>query len=230
MLALVSRSRCAWLGWGLAGGWLPMAACQAAGGHFAVDDAAVLEQGQCQVEVWREQSPALRGWHAGPACRVGFLELGLNLDQHEGSGQPKRRMLGPQLKWAHDWHPMWSVGLAWSASRQSPVETGTPHFQGQQWLGLLTWRPDPMWQVHFNQGAARAPGGPLVARTGLAVETQWHPRWSTTAEWFDDRLAPLVRVGLRHQFDAHWSLDLGRAQIRREGTRWTVGLNGVWDR
>ena len=39
-----------------------------------------------------------------------------------------------------------------------PVETGTPHFQGQQWLGLLTWRPDPMWQVLFNQGAARAPG------------------------------------------------------------------------
>ena len=70
----------------------------------------------------------------------------------------------------------------------------------------------------------------IQENTGLAVETQWHPRWSTTAEWFDDRLAPLVRVGLRHQFDAHWSLDLGRAQIRREGARWTVGLNGVWDR
>lgn len=221
---------CAPLGWPLLAGLAPWAACQAAGGHFAVDDAAVLEPGQCQVESWRESSRVLRGWHLGPACRVGPFEAGLNLERHDLPAGATRQLVGPQLKWARDLSPAWAIGAVWSANRQSPVEAGAPRFQGQQWLGLLTWRPDPMWQVHANQGWARAPGGPLVARTGLAVETQWTPRWSSTAEWFDDRQAPLMRVGLRHQFNAQWSLDVGRARIRGEGVRWTVGLNGVWDR
>ena len=54
----------------------------AAGGHYAVDDAVILEPEACQVEFWIDKAADGRGTllHAGPACRVGPVELGLNLD------------------------------------------------------------------------------------------------------------------------------------------------------
>lgn len=58
-------------------GWMP---AQAAGGHPAVDDANLLEPGQCKLELWgeRESGAARTLVHAGPGCRVGAVELGLS--------------------------------------------------------------------------------------------------------------------------------------------------------
>ena len=55
----------------------------AAGGHHAVDDAAILEPGECQVETWadRERGGDRTLVHVGPACRIGPLEIGVNLDR-----------------------------------------------------------------------------------------------------------------------------------------------------
>lgn len=49
---------------------------RAAGGHHAVDDAAILEPGQCYIETWlgRETRGARRLLHAGPACRVAGVD------------------------------------------------------------------------------------------------------------------------------------------------------------
>lgn len=87
-------------------GWLLAAFCAFAGegawaaGHFDVDDAATLDPGQCQYETWwgRTGVEPVTGFHIGPACRIGPVELGLNLDRlsvqglHSATG-------GPQLKW-----------------------------------------------------------------------------------------------------------------------------------
>ena len=70
-----------------------------AGGHFDVDDAAMVEPGRCQVETWWLRAPAAVTTllHLGPACRVGPLELGLNLDRVAATGETTRTWLGPAL-------------------------------------------------------------------------------------------------------------------------------------
>ncbi len=72
----------------------------AAGGHHAVDDATILEPGQCQVETWadRERGSGRTLVHLGPACRIGPVELGLNLDRTRTSGSDAAMAGGPQLK------------------------------------------------------------------------------------------------------------------------------------
>ena len=82
------------------GGFVFAAAAHAAGGHFDVDDAAVLEPGHCQYETWvtRAPSASATAFHFGPGCRVGPVELALNYDRlMTASGSVDA--LGPQLKW-----------------------------------------------------------------------------------------------------------------------------------
>jgi hypothetical protein len=56
----------------LAGALACAPSAHAAGGHHAVDDASILEPGQCQVESWvdRENGGNRSTLHAGTACRV----------------------------------------------------------------------------------------------------------------------------------------------------------------
>lgn len=57
------------------------AAASAMGGHFDVDDAAVLAPERCQVELWTVRGESARLAHIGPACRVGALEVGVNFER-----------------------------------------------------------------------------------------------------------------------------------------------------
>jgi len=91
----------------LALGWLACAA-HAAGGHFDVDDAAVVAPGHCQYETWWTRAPAASTtlFHLGPGCRVGPLELGVNVDRVATAaydlthgGRPAQTLYAP-LTWA----------------------------------------------------------------------------------------------------------------------------------
>ena len=145
----------------------------------------------------------------------GLPGVGLNLDQHGARSQPKRHCWGPQLKWAHDWHPDGSVGsLAWAPARQSPVETGTPHSKASNGWASCPGGQIPMWQGPTS--AERRPRQrPARVSPPAWPSTQWHPL--VPARWFDDRLAPGGGWGLRHQFDAHWSLVWAARADRSEG-------------
>ena len=63
----------------------------AAGGHFDVDDATVLEPGHCQYEIWAARVPdsSASVFHLGPGCRVGPLELGVNFDRLRAAGDSR---------------------------------------------------------------------------------------------------------------------------------------------
>ncbi|WP_269758539.1 hypothetical protein [Variovorax sp. E3] len=71
-----------------------------AAGHFDVDDAGTLDPGQCQYETWwgRTGTEPVTGFHFGPACRVGPVELGLNFDRTSVAGVHSVTG-GPQVKW-----------------------------------------------------------------------------------------------------------------------------------
>ncbi|HEX3139936.1 MAG TPA: hypothetical protein VHQ87_07770, partial [Rhizobacter sp.] len=71
-----------------------------AGGHFDVDDAGVLEPGECQNEIWGGHTTVktVNFLHIGPSCRAGPVELGLNYDGLRAT-ENRFDLVGPQLKW-----------------------------------------------------------------------------------------------------------------------------------
>lgn len=200
----------------------------AAGGHHAVDDASILDAGQCQIETWAEQGRGYRLQHVGPACRLADVELGLNLDRNAPPGAATLRTAGLQLKWARELQPGLSWGVIWSATWQS----ASPRLAGQAVLLPLTWSPREDLSVHVNVGRDFHRSAPDHGRYGLALEWQPSPRWQGVVEHWDDGLRAHNRVGARHLVSEALSVDLSRAQpqgLAREAW-WSLGLNWVFAR
>jgi len=206
-------------------GLLTPAHSRAAGGHHAVDDAAILDPGQCQLEAWAEQASDHRLQHLGQACRASGVEIGWNLDRSVDHAEPIARSMGLQLKWARDLQPGLGLGLGavWAAGWQN----GSPRFAGQTLLVPLSWSPRDDLVLHLNVGRDFRQDAPDVARQGVALE--WHPAapWQALVEWWRDALGPQRRVGLRYIVDDRVSVDLSRAQAldASRGAWWTLGLN-----
>lgn len=202
--------------------WLD-AAC-AAGGHHGVDDASILDPGQCQFEVWAEHSSAYRLTHAGPACRVGPVEAGIGMDRRTDSGSASTSTLwSPQIKWATPLGDELAVGAVWTLTWQSPAPRQTTHAL----LLPVSWQPRPSLAFHLNVGRDFPKDGNSVTRRGAAVEWQPHPRWQGLAEWLDDGLRANRRLGLRFSVNNKMSLDLAQARWMDppHNPWWTLGLN-----
>ncbi|MCH7341786.1 hypothetical protein LZ017_00090 [Pelomonas sp. CA6] len=212
----------------LALGALPALPCQATGGHHAVDDAAILEPGQCQLELWNEQARDRQLHYLGPGCHLFGVELGLNLTRNSPRGEAVQRSGGLQLKWAREWLPGLGAGLVWSATWQNQA----PRYAGQTLLIPLSWQPRQDLTLHLNLGRDFRRREPDQTRRGVALEWQPHERWQGLVEWFDDGQHAQRRVGLRHFFNENFSLDVSRAQaLPRPGESWwTLGLNWVSSR
>jgi len=194
----------------------------AAGGHHAVDDANILDPGQCDLEWWREQGGGHRLDHLGPICRLGTVELDLNVDQLQLEGQRRLRSLSPQLKWAQPLGRGWSWGWALSTTWQDRA----PQRAGSTLLLPLSWQ-DGAWALHLNLGRDFHPGQPDAWRRGLALEWTPLPALALLAEHFHDGERPNQRLGLRYFADECWSLDLSRARpvATPAAGWWTLGLN-----
>lgn len=217
-------------------GWLLAACCALASlgaqaaGHFDVDDAGTLDPGQCQYETWwgRTGTEPVTGFHLGPACRVGPVELGLNLDRLSVGGVHSVTG-GPQIKWnffgqASD--APFSAAL--SVSTVSDLRRGGR--MGGQFVVPVTWRPAASLQVHGNIGADWALGtGVRTPRGGLAVEWAIDDAVSLIAE--RNRAAGLwtSRIGGRFSLTPLISVDISASRVRPTGGRavtgFTVGLN-----
>ena len=165
--------------------WVVSGAACAAGGHFDVDDAAMLDPGRCQVEGWATRrdgsangGPAATGAHAGAACRVGPFEWGLNLDRSWGAGGGATA-IGPQVKWVSgtdDGVLAW--GVAASASFDA-VHGGRPALT---LLVPVRIALGPAWVAHLNLGLDRDAAGLRTRRQGAAAEWVLGPRLTLLAE------------------------------------------------
>lgn len=196
----------------------------AAGGHHAVDDAATLEPGQCQLESWsdRERGGGRTLLHIGTACRVGAVELGLNLDGSRSAGADLT-LAGPQLKWAHPLTPSLSVGVVLSAGWQNRG----PGFAGSSIVFPLTWQVSETLLFHVNLGRDFRRQGPDFTRAGSALEWSAWPRWSLIVERFREIGLDAARLGTRYAPNPNVSIDL--SQARGLGGEvpswWTFGVN-----
>jgi len=208
--------------------WVPFV--HAAGGHHAVDDAAILDPGQCQIEAWadRERGRVRTLMHLGPACRVGAVELGLNLDRVRVHAVGSVTIAGPQFKWAASLGNGLSAGLAVAANWQDR----SPSYLGSTIVLPVTWQAGETVLVHVNAGRDLRAHASDDTRAGAAIEWTPHSSWSFVAERFREGRTNFWRAGARWVFDPALNLDLSHARSLdgKVPAWWTLGLSWVFDR
>ena len=199
-------------------------AAGAAGGHHAVDDAAILPRGECGQESWFTRAgDGERLVHAGVNCRVGPVELGAAGAHARGGEDGSATEWGLEVKWAHELADGFSVGLAaqpaWLAHR-------SPRYAGTRLAALATWNLHPQWALHANAGRDFLRGERDLPNGGIAAEWTPVPRWSFVAERYREFETQFLRAGARWAAGRQWTLDLSRAQ-RLSGpvpSLWTLGI------
>ena len=220
-------------------GWVHSIACtgllmlassgHAAGGHFDVDDAAVLAPGRCQYEAWFMRAPVASAsvWHLGPGCRLGPVEMALNIDR-VNTAAGHRDILGPQLKWATDpaLGPV-SVGLV------AVVAFDTTH-GGRAALTLyapLTWNLDEAVALNLNLGVDRDAAGRRTRRQGVSAEWVLNDFLTVLAERVKLGGEWTSRLGSRFTLGDTLSIDLSAARVGPRAARvFAVGLNHEFGR
>ena len=195
----------------------------AAGGHHAVDDAAILEQGACEVESWLARSRGgERSLHAGASCRVGPLELGAATDYARQAGTSETGH-ALQSKWAADLGAGIAVGLSLTVSTQARAR---PRYQGTTAAALLTWTATKDLALHANLGRDFVHRGPDQNRSGLSAEWSFREGWSAIAERYVEDGSHYARAGLRRSITPAWTVDASHAaRLRGPGaSSWTLGV------
>lgn len=194
----------------------------AAGGHHAVDDAAILAPGECELESWFTRAQGgERVLHAGAGCRLGPIELGLSGD-HARSGGGSETGWGLEAKWAVDVADGVSVGLS-VQPRLLPRQR--PRYAATGFVALASWAPRDDLAFHLNIGRDFVHGGADTARGGIAAEWAAAAGWSLLAERYVEDRTHFLRAGVRWAASPRWSVDLSRAH-RISGPSpagWTLG-------
>lgn len=203
---------------------------QAAGGHHAVDDAAMLDVGKCKLEGWaeRETGGARTLQHLGTGCRVGPVELGVNLDKEKQATLDAATSFGPQIKWAFPLNDVLSVGAVASAKFNSQ----SPRYASSTLVIPVTWRATNTLSAHLNYGRNFLRGGGGQPRGGLSLE--WAPTsdLSLVAERFREAANNSTRLGARYALTPDVKLDISRARSLHSGgvSWWTAGVIWEFDR
>jgi hypothetical protein len=206
----------------LIAGATPLAA-SAAGGHHSVDDASILDPGECEFETWvTYASRADRLLHGGGQCRVLGVELAIAAEPGRQGGA-RSQVWQAQLKWAGELQPGVRAGL--SITPQWDTQA-TPRFEGTTVAALLTLQPADGWQVHGNAGRDYFHDG-RQARSGVAADwTTPDGRWLFALERYLENRTGFARAGARWFASTEWTFDMSRAQ-RLHGPRpsnWTVSV------
>lgn len=201
----------------------------AAGGHFDVDDAAVIEPGHCQYEAWaarRSSAPATTSWHLGPGCRVGPLELALNLDRIS-SATGFLSTAGPQLKWVTDIAAPVAAGVVWSVAFDLR-RGGRP---AHTLYAPLTWVAGETLALNANFGADWDATGARTHRLGASGEWVAHERLTVIAERVRFAGDWTSRIGARFSLTEAISVDLSVARVGPHAARvYVIGLNHDFER
>ena len=199
----------------------------AAGGHHAVDDAALLDVGKCKVESWveRETGGTRALQHAGAGCRLGPVEVGLNLDKDKQSTSDAATSFGPQVKWALPLNDVLSIGAVASAKFSSQA----PRYASSTLVLPLTWRATDTLSAHVNWGRNFLRGGVGQPRGGVSLE--WLPisDLSLVAERFREAANNSTRLGARYALTSDVKLDISRASsLHAGGVSWLTA-SVIWE-
>jgi len=199
----------------------------AAGGHHAVDDADILEPGQCQVETWvdRELGGARSLLQVGPACRIGPIEIGINLNRAWAAGAGSNTGYGPQIKWAGALTDDLRAGVVLSAAWRGR----SANYVASTLIVPLTWKPVDPVLVHVNVGRDFRKDQTDSERAGAAIEWMPLPAWAFVAERFREGGANYWRAGARWTIATSLNVDLSHARgLAGAPSLWTLGVTWGW--
>ncbi len=202
----------------------------AAGGHHAVDDAAIAEPGTCKVESWlSSEDKGEKLTHAGAGCRLGPIEATVSATYarlHEGGSATG---YGLQGKWAVPIADGISAGLLVASAWQAHEH---PAWTGGTVAGLLTWAPRDDLALHLNVGRDYVHRVENTDHSGVALEWSATPQCSFVAERFAQSQTRYLRAGARWAVTKSWSLDFSRAHrlSGRLDSIWTVGATWQFER
>jgi len=167
-------------------------------------------------------------YHLGTGCRVGPVELGLNLDRENQAMSDAATSFGPQIKWAYDLNEVLSIGAVASAKFNSQ----SPRYASSTLVLPLTWRATDTLSAHFNWGRNFLRGGVGQPRGGVSLE--WVPvsDLSLVAERFREAANHSTRLGTRYTLTPDIKLDISRARSLNAGgvSWWTAGFIWEFDR
>lgn len=205
-----------------------------AGGHFDVDDARMLDAGECQYEVWASRfrggaGQPVTGQHVGPACRVGAVELGFNIDRYATRSEPAAVWAGPQLKWTF-YGPQDDAPFAAALAVGAMFDTRQGGHAGGQFVVPVTWRASDRLQFHVNLGVDWLPvTGEQTRRLGLTGEWALNKHVSLIAERNRAFDVWTSRLGTRFALTPSISLDVSAARDSDRVRGVIVGINRVFD-
>jgi hypothetical protein len=210
----------------LLGGLMALALpSQAAGGHHSVDDAAILDPGQCQVDTWydRESGGSRRLLHVGPACRVGPVEVGLNVDRTRPGADTSG---GAQVKWAKALNEQLSIGVLVAANWHDVAS----RYGSTSLVVPVSWQASQQLAVHVNAGRDFQPGKPDSSRAGASVEWAPDASWLAVVERYRENGVNYARLGGRWNVSPTLSVDLSRARSLGAVVPpwWTLGVTVVF--
>lgn len=197
-------------------------ACLAAGGHHAVDDAAILETRECELEHWLTRAQGASGLaHSGFSCGIGGVEIGVAGEYARAAGASQTAW-GLQAKTAYDVNDTLSIGAALTSGWQARAR---PRHTTTTLLLMASWKARPDVALHVNVGRDFLRGAGNSARAGVAAEWSPSKNWMLLVEGYGEQDARFVRAGVRWQVE-QWQVDVSRANvISGVGTSaWTLGL------
>jgi len=202
-----------------------------ASGHFDVDDAGMLDPGQCQYELWMNRVPRENAtlWHLGPACRVGPIELGLSIDDLAVNGR-HTQLVGPQVKWT--FFGSAPVAPLAAALALSAVFASQGGHAGGQAVVPVTWQAADTLRVSLNVGLDWLPGsGDSTVRSGINGDWALNHIVSLIAERNKSFGLWTSRIGARFSLAPMISIDVSAAQTGPARVRsFVIGLNHEFGR
>lgn len=205
---------------------LALAAASAHAGRHGVEPAAMLDAGECELEVTPNRlQGGVTAIEAEFACGLGFLQLG---GEAEYEREPPDSSTGWALeaKWSRDLGD-WTLGLflqsGWLAHER-------PRHSGVALTGLASYRLREDLQLHLNVGREFVRGGEDGPRSGVGIEWEVRPAWSLMAERYVRDETHFARGTVRYS-TGPWSFALGHAHRLSgpEPSRWILTVSREFD-
>jgi hypothetical protein len=197
---------------------------QAAGGHYAVDDATLTESGRCQLEVWYQRADSDNSEISLlPACNPwGNLEIALGWARWQQGGQ-REDVLAVELKTLQrELQPgAWGWGVALATTFAAGLENAVAY------VPVSIHLTDALI-AHYNLGVAHERGGDDAVIWGVGGELAAAANLDVIAEIHGThRGGTQIQAGLRHHL-GNGALDLSFGFTRADTSDNWLTLGFVW--
>lgn len=199
-----------------------------AGRPMVVDDATILDPGNCQLEAWLQHAPQQREHWAMPSCRAGAWELGIGLGRIDP--EASAAYVARQLQAKTIFRPLrtngWGIGLT-VADQYRPG--GGLSGDISALVPLSVSLLDDRVLVHANAGWLHRQGGRGAATWALGTEWTAAPGLALTLESYGQQHGRAwIQAGMRiDAVPGRLALDAGIGQrfgLRSVAPYFTVGL------